>query len=100
MNQGADLVKGKEEGKFDHKHKTDVTYSGIDEHELKMTLSNKDAEGQWTYSPAAFCKDGKEVVIESSYKRIPPNGKYEGKVEVKCGAHDLGPLKGWGEVGY
>jgi hypothetical protein len=41
LSQGADLV-SKGEGKFDHKHKTEIKWSPHDEHEGKITGTNKD----------------------------------------------------------
>lgn len=36
--------------------------------------------------------------VQGEYKRTPPNGAWDGKVEIKCGGHEVGPLKGWAEV--
>ena len=36
--------------------------------------------------------------MQIDYKRKPPNGEYDGKIEAKCGGYELGPLKGWSEV--
>lgn len=45
-------------------------------------------------------KDGFEATLETSHKRKPANSEYEGKVEIKAGGYELGPVKGWSEVSH
>jgi hypothetical protein len=99
FSQSADLV-SKGEGKFDHKHKTEVKCAAADEHEIKITATNKDYAGEWSFAPSQFCKDGKEVTFETEFKREPASGKMTGKIENKCGGYNMGPLKGWSELQF
>jgi hypothetical protein len=99
LAQGADLV-SKGDGKFDHKHKTEIKYSCCDEHDLKLTQTNKDWAVEWGYAPSQFCKDGKEVTFETEFKRQPIAGTWSGKFENKCGGYPLGPMHGWSELQF
>ena len=98
LSQGADFVT-KGDG-FEQKHKTEVKYACSDEHNVKVTMTNKDAEAEWEFAPASMNKDGREVTMQVDFKAKPPNGESEGKVEAKCGGYELGPLKGWSEVSH
>lgn len=90
----------KGEGKFEQKHKTEVTAKVADEHDLKVTMTQKDWTTKWNYAPAQFCTDGKEVTFEGEMKRAPVAGTMEGKLENKCGGYDMGPVKGWSELQF
>lgn len=97
VSQGADFV-SKGDNKYEHKHKTEVKYACSADHETKLVVSNKDATLEYEYKPADYNKDGKEATLEVEYKRTPPNGEFDGKVELKCGGYELGPIKGWSEL--
>lgn len=45
-------------------------------------------------------KDGFEATLDTSHKRKPANSEYEGKVELKAGGYELGPVKGWSELQF
>ena len=54
-----------------------------------------------TYAPHSLHSDdgtGCETTIEGEFKSIPKDGEFEGKLEMKVGGYELGPLKGWTEV--
>ena len=36
---------------FEQKHKTELKAAVTDEHALKMTVTNKDCEAEWEYTP-------------------------------------------------
>jgi hypothetical protein len=89
----------KGEGKFDHKHKTEMKYAVGDEHEGKFTVTNKDWNCEWEYAPAQFnTGNGHEVTFQTELKSGGNNGTFEGKVENKCGGYEMGPLRGWSEL--
>lgn len=57
LSQGVDMV-SKGEGKFDHKHKTEMKFAAADELDAKFTVTNKDWAAEAEYAPASFNKGG------------------------------------------
>jgi hypothetical protein len=52
------MTKGKIEGAFDFKHKTEIKKKFDDEHSLKLTTTSKDYEAEYDFKPAQLNKDG------------------------------------------
>ena len=97
LSNGVDMVRGGKEGAFDFKHKTEFKNS-CDEQDWKFVVTNKGFEGELEYTPADFNKDGMHTSIELEGKSTPAKNAWEGKVELKTGGFELGPMTPWVEV--
>lgn len=93
MSAGQDIVKdGK--GGYNCKHKTEVK-TKCGEWEYKLVSSNKEHEIEIEYEPTDLNKDGQKVEVEVKGKCQPIPNTYSGKLQLKAGGFDLGPIKPW-----
>lgn len=69
-----------------------------DEHNGKLTATNKDFTYEHTWTPESLNKDGMQSTLVAEGKWMPAADNWEGKAEYKVGGVDLGGAKAWTEV--
>ena len=97
LTQGTDMVKGKDAGIYDFKHKTEVKYAEGDV-EVKLTATNKDFAIDAEVQPSDFNKDGMHSSFQVEAKMTPAKDDWEAKFEAKVGGFNLGPITPWCEL--
>ena len=92
MANGMDMVRGKNAGEWDFKHKTELKYAcASNQYETKVTASNKDFTLAVEARPEKW-NQGLNTKFEVETKCIPQKGDWEAKVEAKVGDFQVGPI--------
>jgi hypothetical protein len=100
MQNSMDMVKGKTEGTWDFKHKTELKHTcGEKRFSTKVTASNKDFQVEVQGRPKNLNTD-KEVEFKVEAKVVPQSENWDAKLEAKLGGIEVGPIKPWTEVEF
>lgn len=98
MSNACDFVKGKTEGSWEVKHKTELKHECCEQLHSSMTVSNKEFVLGSTWHPADFNNNGQHTSVEAEAKCNPGKQDWEFKAEAQTGGFELGPVKPWAAV--
>ena len=96
ISHGTDMVRAKEPGTYEFKHKSELKTT-MHDNDVKLTISNKDFTLQSEWEPADLNKDGQHSSIDVEAKCTPAKDDWEAKVEFKIGGMKVGPMVPWTE---
>lgn len=98
MSNGMDIVKGKKDGDYDFKYKTEVSHACWPNGNTKVIISNKEVEVTFNWKPEDLNKDGMHSQVEINSKCNPGANTWESKNEFKIGGFKVGPITPYTEV--
>jgi hypothetical protein len=100
LSNATDMVKGKIEGSWDFKHKTELKHvCANNQYEMKITSSNKDFTLEMNAAPTNLNKD-MNTSFHSEAKCTPQKSDWEVKMSAKVGGFKLGPVVPYSEVSH
>jgi len=93
MTNGTDMVRGKEPGAWDFKHKSEVKYGcASNQYQTKVVASNKDFTLNVEATPKQLNNGEVSTTVEVEGKIVPAKNEWEGKVHAKVGNFKMGPV--------